>query len=181
MKKIFILGLLLAPIVAHADDPVGPSAASGTPVVATANAPYATATVEHGDTTNVVSASYVKGAYNDAISAINKVAERIEGLSDYVNGDIEDEIAEKQDKLTVREEDTEISNEVIGGQEFGYIMGALAANVGLGGIDDYEISENLVNARGVADGIIGAIYHTGVKAVTTWGSNTETTLSFSPK
>ena len=76
MKKIFILGLLLAPIVAHADDPVGPSAASGTPVLATANAPYATATVENGDTTNVVSASYVKGAYNDAIAAINKVNDR---------------------------------------------------------------------------------------------------------
>jgi hypothetical protein len=72
MKKIFILVLFLAPMMANAD-PIGPSAASGTPVLATASAPYATATVENGDTTNVVSASYVKGAYNNAIAAINKV------------------------------------------------------------------------------------------------------------
>ena len=83
MKKIFILGLLLTPIMAHAaktadDHPVsvGPSAVpwGGTPVVATARAPYATATEETGDTTNVVSASYVKGAYNDTIAAVNRLS-----------------------------------------------------------------------------------------------------------
>ncbi len=74
MKKIFILSLLLVPIMVHAD-PVGPSAVGQgqTAVIATASAPYATATAENGDTTNVVSASYVKGAYNDAIAAVNKV------------------------------------------------------------------------------------------------------------
>ena len=71
MKKILILGLLITPIMAQAD--VGPSAASGTPVVATASAPYATASAEDGDSTTVVSASYVKGAYNDTIAAVNKV------------------------------------------------------------------------------------------------------------
>ena len=75
MKKIFILPILIAPIVAHATNPVGPSAVGQgeTPVIATANAPYAIAGAETGDTTNVVSASYVKGAYNDAIAAVNKV------------------------------------------------------------------------------------------------------------
>ena len=78
MKKILILSMLIAPIVAMADDPVGPAAASGAPVVATANPPYATATVEDGDSTTVVSASYVKGAYNDTISAINRLNHKVE-------------------------------------------------------------------------------------------------------
>ena len=61
--------------MAHATNPVGPSAVGQgeTPVIATASAPYAIAGEETGDTTNVVSASYVKGAYNDAIAAVNRV------------------------------------------------------------------------------------------------------------
>jgi len=75
MKKIFVLGLLIVPIVANATDPVGPSAvpSGGTAVVATVSAPYQTAAPANGDSTTVVSASYVKGAYNDAIAAVNKV------------------------------------------------------------------------------------------------------------
>jgi len=86
MKKIFILGLLLAPIVAHATDPIGPSAVGQgqTAVIATASGPYAIATAEDGDTTNVVSASYVKGAYNDAIAAVNKVNSKVQVLDNIV-------------------------------------------------------------------------------------------------
>ena len=41
MKKIFILPILIAPIMAYATDPVGPSAVgqSETPVIATVSAP----------------------------------------------------------------------------------------------------------------------------------------------
>ena len=73
MKKIFILPILIAPIMAHATDPIGPAHVNSGAVVATASAPYATATEQTGDTTTVVSASYVKGAYNDAIAAVNRV------------------------------------------------------------------------------------------------------------
>ena len=83
MKKILILSMLIAPIAATAGkgeigggQTVGPAAATGGPnnwFVATASAPYATASTETGDSTTVVSASYVKGAYNDLIAAVNKV------------------------------------------------------------------------------------------------------------
>lgn len=53
---------------------IGPSAASGTPFVATAPAPYATSTLESGDPTTVVTASYVKGAYDDVIAAVNRLS-----------------------------------------------------------------------------------------------------------
>ena len=59
--------------MAHATDPIGPAHVNSGAVVATASAPYATATEQTGDTTTVVSASYVKGAYNDAIAAVNRV------------------------------------------------------------------------------------------------------------
>ena len=72
MKKILILSLLITPIMAQAD--VGPAQDdSDNPVMATYNGPYVLATPEDGDSTTVVSASYVKGAYNDAIMAINKL------------------------------------------------------------------------------------------------------------
>jgi len=174
MKKIFILPILIAPIIAHATDPVGPAHVNSGAVVATASAPYAIATPETGDTTNVVSASYVKGAYNDAIAAINNVADELRG----VNNDIEDEIAEKQDKLIVRETDTEMTNEVMGSSEFDDLMRDIAYN-GLNSSD--FLAGALVNADGIAAGIMAALSLKGVKAVTTWGSNTETTLGFVPK
>jgi len=116
MKKIFILPILIAPIMAHATDPVGPSAVGQgeTPVIATANAPYAIAGTETGDTTNVVSASYVKGAYNDAIAAVNKVN------------------ADKQDKLVNMESTPHaISNNVVSSSQLtdvGLMLGQIVDN-----------------------------------------------------
>ncbi len=71
MKKIFILGLLIAPIVANATGPAQFNGNTGNEVRADSFGPYQTATIENDDSTTVVSASYVKGAYNDAIAAIN--------------------------------------------------------------------------------------------------------------
>ena len=71
MKKIFILSLLLAPIMVNADTvPVD--------VLVSSDVPYATATIETGDDINAVSASYVKGAYNAAITAVNEVKSNLE-------------------------------------------------------------------------------------------------------
>ena len=102
--------------MAHATDPVGPSAVGQgeTPVIATANAPYAIAGTETGDTTNVVSASYVKGAYNDAIAAVNKVN------------------ADKQDKLVNMESTPHaISNNVVSSSQLtdvGLMLGQIVDN-----------------------------------------------------
>ncbi len=160
MKKIFILGLLISPIVARATDPVGPAAASGTAVVATASAPYATATVENGDPTQVVSASYVKGAYNDAIAAVNKV-----------NADKQGKLFAMNDKTG--EHDIEISTAVV---SEGEVMDDLNDHGGLSSFAD----DVLVTARGA---LAGAIFYSDqfvgrqrVRAVTTWGSNNTTQL-----
>jgi len=98
MRKQTILSLAIISILPFAAkaDPIGPAHVNSGAVVATASAPYAIAGEETGDTTNVVSASYVKGAYNDAISAINKV-----------NSD-------KQDKLIDFESNNPMYNKVVG-------------------------------------------------------------------
>ena len=80
-KTILSIAIMAAlPFGAHAD-PVGPAAvpANGTAVVATANAPYVTQTPTAADATHIASTAYVKGAYNDAIAAVNKVANTVDG------------------------------------------------------------------------------------------------------
>lgn len=74
--KILLSSVLIAilPLVANAGNRVGPDPdESGHPVVADAEGPYQTAEITTADQAQVVSASYVKGAYNDTIAAINKV------------------------------------------------------------------------------------------------------------
>jgi len=133
MKKIFILPILIAPIMAHATDPVGPSAVGQgeTPVVATASAPYATAGAETGDTTNVVSASYVKGAYNDAIAAVNKVN------------------ADKQEKMFNVDNDIPVNGQVLGRIAFNEIVSGARDNM----LPDGEAENVVPTARAVANEI----------------------------
>jgi len=74
--KILLSSVLIAilPLVANAGNRVGPDPdESGHPVVADAEGPYQTAEITTADQAQVVSASYVKGAYNDTIAAINRV------------------------------------------------------------------------------------------------------------
>jgi len=143
--------------MAHATDPVGPAHVNSGAVVATAPAPYAIATPETGDTTNVVSASYVKGAYNDAIAAINNVNEN------------------KQIKMIVSDEDIPVIAEVIGMYDFEDHM----RSYGTAG----EFGHNtLITADAVSAGITGALAVNGVSAVTVWGDdNNATVLDFVPK
>lgn len=69
--------IALSTFAANADPvtPVGPSAvpANGTAVVATAPAPYVTITPTAADESHIATTAYVKGAYNDAIAAVNKL------------------------------------------------------------------------------------------------------------
>ena len=157
MKKFLILPILIAPIMAMADGPVGPAAASGTPVVATANAPYATASEQTGDSTTVVSASYVKGAYNDAIAAVNKV---------YVD---------KQTKLVNTEKNDEIVSEVLGEESFVDVVDGAMYN----GNYTSSMDKRLLTANAAAAGIVYALDSKVVNAVTTWGNDTPTKLQLS--
>jgi len=162
-KNFLIYAMLFAPIVANADN-VGPATASGTPVVATASAPFATAGAETGDTTNVVSASYVKGAYNDAIAAVNKVN------------------ADKQGKLNVLntatgEYDVELSStDVVGVYEMDDYMRQIASDFIVLPSEGF-FDDKLVTANGVATGIMAALARSGIRAVTTWGSNNTTVVN----
>ena len=156
MKKIFILSILIAPIMANADN-VGPAAASGTPVVATANAPFATAGAEIGDTTNVVSASFVKGAYNDAIAAVNKVN------------------ASKQNKL-VSDEGGDLSSRVFSpASTVGMFTDVLGMNA-VGAVQDKNamlesLDNTLMSTAGVLAGVETYVGAQRVVAVTTWGND----------
>ena len=156
MKKIFTIGLLLAPIVANAN-PVGPSAVGQgqTAVVATASAPYQTAAPANGDSTTVVSASYVKGAYNDAIAAVNKV-----------NSD-------KQNKLINEETGNEIDTYVISADSFNDITRDVLAGYGV----NVMFKDSLVSAEATATAINEAFAIKKVNALATWGSNNVTQLS----
>ena len=90
-KPLLTLAIMLAlPFGAHATDPVvavGPAHASSNPVVATANAPYVTVTPSQADESHIATTAYVKGAYNDAIAAVNNVANTVDGKqAQLVNG-----------------------------------------------------------------------------------------------
>ena len=158
-KNFLIYAMLFAPIVAHATNPVGPSAVGQgeTPVVATANAPYATAGAETGDTTNVVTASYVKGAYNDAIAAVNKVN------------------ASKQTKLISEGTGSEILSGVLSGDMF---VDNVQEVLFEGDVSE-AWEDHLVSVRGTALGIVYALDQKRVNAVTTWGNDNATQLGLS--
>jgi hypothetical protein len=154
MKKIFILSILIVPIMAKADN-VGPAAASGTPVVATSNAPYATVGAVNGDTTHVVTASYVKEAYNDAIAAVNKVN------------------ADKQGKLISTTERQQILSGVIDGPT----VADCNTNGNCSGWTDADAQ--LITAGGVDVMVNTVIDYKRVNALTTWGSPSVSQLSLS--
>ena len=188
MKKIFILSMLIAPVVAHATDPVGPSAASGTPVVATASAPYATATEQTGDSTTVVSASYVKGAYNDAIAAVNKVNADKQAQLFFNNGkniyNINSEVKNiinmdgnnnNDDSLVTqgavyralqyKQDNLRTYDEIL--DEYSLIQSTVRTAADLGTpSDSYLLTEKAV---------IGAINDHRINAVTTWGDDNNPT------
>ena len=154
MKKIFILPILILPIAATAADPVGPAHVNSGAVVATAPAPYETATEQTGDSTTVVSASYVKGAYNDAIAAVNKVN------------------ADKQDNLYISRSGSEIPihSEII--ENLSVLLGERAD----------VASRYLISAVGVKDAINTVdttIANKRISAVTTWGNDNATQLELS--
>ena len=72
-----LLIITVLPFTAYADDdPVGPAPANkGEEVLATNDPYYATAEVTVADQGHIATTAYVKGAYNDTIAAVNKLAD----------------------------------------------------------------------------------------------------------
>ena len=131
-KQILSIAIIaILPFGAYADPAVsvGPAAvpSNGTAVVATANPPYQTLTPTNDDKQHIASTAYVKGAYNDSIAAVNKVADMVEDLTDYVTGDFNDLVADKQNKLTSMT-GNEISTDVLSGADY-HDLGQNLANL----------------------------------------------------
>lgn len=154
-KTILTLAIIGAlPFAANATGPVvavGPAhASSNAAVVATANAPYVTVTPTQADESHIATTAYVKGAYNDAIAAVNKV-----------NSD-------KQGKLERDDEADgtgDMDTYVIGSGSF---LDALRDDdIGNNYYDGY-FEMSLVSAKAVAEGILNQ----RVKIYTTWDDDT---------
>lgn len=143
--KILLSSVLIAilPLVANAGNRVGPDPdESGHPVVADAEGPYQTAEITTADQAQVVSASYVKGAYNDTIAAINLLDEQLGSKQKF------------------------IMNVVNGAQMGEYALGASSFVGGLVANNLVSAETDFVSAAAVAAGIKSQ----RVTAVDTWGS-----------
>jgi len=134
MKKLLLLSTLIAimPFTANATGPtsIDPEDA----VYADYTGPYETAELLPGDTTNVVSASYVKGAYNDAIAAINTVVEAVD---------------EKQSQLQ-NINGTPMSSTVVG---TGYFVTGLNSN----DLSDNDLASAAATAAGIKSQRVTAV------------------------
>ena len=153
MKKLLLLSTLIAilPFTANAGNRIGPAQdESDDPVIADDSGPYQTAEILPGDTTQVVSASYVKGAYNDTIAAINSL----------------DELARSKQKF--------IMNVVNGAQMGEYALGASSFVGGLVANNLVSAETDFVSAAAVAAGIKSQ----RVTAVDSWGSNHTVDVAF---
>ncbi len=64
----------------------------GTVKKAATSGPYVTIEPSPADQTHIATTAYVKGAYNDAIAAVNKVSEEVILLTEDVFGEIDDRI-----------------------------------------------------------------------------------------
>ena len=201
MKKILILSILIAPIAAYA---TGPATYDGNPDNATyadSGGPYETATINAGDSTTVVSASYVKGAYNDAIAAINTLVDRVTLDED-----------ETQERLytTVNDEDSNMNSEVkqdVSTATATDLVSGSAVNAAIGTKQDKLYYTNTKGGPGVnsipiyvdaeirkssdtlsstdnthlvsAGAVATTIASKRISAVTTWGDDTATQLTLS--
>ena len=164
MKTKIILSIAIIsilPLTTNADPvvSVGPTRDSGNaPIIATAMPPYQTLTPTNDDKQHIASTAYVKGAYNELISAVNKVGE----------------IAYEAQPLVYNEDDwSGLSSTALGkGGMTGYVEEILDDDTALDN-DDY-ITQSFVTASG-ALGAIKELYDIGrVEVWTTWENDNAT-------
>ena len=151
-KRIVLLAVMFAlPITANAeytyDTIFTPKmVANGMVTIANSAGPYQIATIEDNDDEHIASTAYVKGAYNDTIAAVNKIADVLKRTA--FNG--------------YDSESNEIETDLISADEFlGFIVD-----------DDIEsMKSSLMTAYGVAVGLRSQ----RVEVYTTWDDDTATT------
>ena len=124
-----------------------------------ANASYGRINIDTADQEHIATTAYVKGAYNSAIAAVNKVAVGV---------------GEKQDVLTTVNSDESIQPFVI---DEAYMLDILQAVSDIDmfgeGISTYD--DMLITAKGAAAGITGYVNSKGVEIYTTWDDDDATT------
>ena len=157
-----LLIITVLPFTAYADDdPVGPAHANkGEEVVATNNPYYATAEPTVADQGHIATTAYVKGAYNDAIAAINKVNALAQEYATTA-------ASNKQDRLFITGENNSVTN----------IGSEVATHV--------NNTNRLVTANAVNDalllvqqGIMENLANKRVEIYTTWGGNGTAEVAF---
>ena len=154
MKKLLLLSTLIAilPFTANAGNRIGPvQDESNNPVIATYGGPYQTAEITTADQTQVVSASYVKGAYNDTIAAINK---------------LNNTVREKQDALVTYGDTPQMMQQSVYGKNQTIPMLAYVEEHDLDQAQWDNYDQMLISTSGVVAGIKSQ----RVTAVDTWGS-----------
>ena len=173
-KRIVSLAIWLTlPFAANATDPVvavGPAHASSNAVIATASAPYVTVTPSTADESHIATTAYVKGAYNDAIAAVNNVAGDVTTLTNNMD--------DKQDKL--EDGSGNSIDHVIGAPEMDDVVrqsingGESLVAVQAAGEDPF-FETGVVSGAGVLSAISGYMAGAGVEIYTTWDDDDATT------
>ncbi len=150
---------------------------NGTVKKAATVGPYVTNEPTVADQTHIATTAYVKGAYNDAIAAVNKV-------DDSLRGDINN----KQDKLVVGE-NVKVDNQVLGINDF--VMPTLGFAINDDVDSFYEGDDKLVTSSAVAavmkeyhmyitDPNNNGIANTRVRIYTTWDNDTAAATTLVP-
>lgn len=137
MNKLLLLSTLIAilPFTANASNRIGPANIDTEDAVySDYPGPYETAEILPGDATQVVSASYIKGAYNDTIAAINTVVEAVD---------------EKQSQLQ-NINGTPMSSTVVG---TGYFVTGLNSN----DLSDNDLASAAATAAGIKSQRVTAV------------------------
>ena len=168
-KRIVSLAIWLAlPFAANATDPVvavGPAHASSNAVIATASAPYVTVTPSTADESHIATTAYVKGAYNDAIAAVNNVAGDVTTLTNNMD--------DKQDKLESEYTSDEMNTTVAGADTMSDIIaGYLSGTNGSGDLSNAAYTNlnntTLASVGGVYAALSQTLSMEGVEIYTTW-------------
>lgn len=121
---------------------------NGTTNITNFDAPYAVMNIDTSDSEHIASTAYVKGAYNDAIAAMNRI--------DYY----------KLDKATLH--NTDVDDDLTGFVGTDTMLEALASVDDLSEDDWYEYELKLVSLAGVLKGINSK----RVEIYTTWDDDT---------
>lgn len=168
-KQILSIAILAAlPFGAWADNPVvsvGPATvpSNETAIVATANPPYQTLIPSNDDKQHIASTAYVKGAYNDAIAAVNKIdsTKQDKLLSKNINSPLSTDVESYDSAATAITR--VVTDGIVNPKNYDgslMTMGAVLRTVRAAVNKSTDIATSLINAK-------------SVKVYTTWDNDTD--------